>query len=255
MRTAWITGASSGIGRALSLRLARDGLTVAVTARSASALEALAAEAATTAAAGGSGRIVPWPGDVTDAAVLQAAVEGIESSLGPLDLALLNAGTHTPMSAADFSIATARTLMEVNYMGVVNGLAAVLPRFLARRGGRIAVVASVAGYRGLPTAAAYGPTKAALINLAESLKPDCDRAGVTLQVINPGFVATPLTDRNEFPMPDIIPADRAAEEIVRGLAGNRFEIAFPRRFVAMLKLARLLPYSLYFRAVRRTTGA
>lgn len=249
MRTAWITGAGSGIGRALALRLARDGVAVAATARSGVSLRQLVR-----GADGLAGRIVPLPGDVTDAAAMAAVVTAAEDALGPLDTAVLNAGTHAPMSADSFSVDTARRLIEVNYMGAVHGLAAVLPRFLERRSGRIAVVASVAGYRGLPTAAAYGPTKAALINLCESLKPDCDRAGVVLQVVNPGFVATPLTDRNDFPMPDIVSAEAAAEAIVRGLRSDRFEIAFPRRFVRMLAIARLLPYGLYFRAVRRVTG-
>ncbi|WP_029010397.1 SDR family NAD(P)-dependent oxidoreductase [Azospirillum halopraeferens] len=249
---AWITGASSGIGRALALRLARDGRTVAASARSAGALSALAAEAGAEAEA--EGRIVPFPLDVTDAGAVAAAADVIERRLGPVGLAVLNAGTHTPMGLDDFSAATARALMEVNYFGVVHALDALLPRLAARGGGRVAVVASVAGYRGLPTAAAYGPTKAALINLCEALKPECDRAGIRLHLINPGFVDTPLTARNPFPMPDIIPAAAAADRIADGLAGDRFEIAFPPRFARTLKLARCLPYRAYFALVRRVTG-
>jgi short-subunit dehydrogenase len=139
-------------------------------------------------------------------------------------------------------------------MGAVNGIAAVLPGFLARRAGHIAVVSSVAGYRGLPQAAAYGPTKAALINLCEALKPDLDRYQVRISVINPGFIRTPLTDLNEFPMPFLMEADVAARRIVRGLDAGKFEITFPRRFTFMLKVARMLPYALYFPMVKRTTG-
>ena len=187
--------------------------------------------------------------------VLQALEPAaIEASLGGLDLAVLHAGTHPPMSLDDFRVATARLLMEVNYFGTIHCLAALLPRFRERRRGRIAVVASVAGYRGLPTATAYGPTKAALINLCEALKPDCDRAGIKLQLINPGFVATPLTARNDFAMPDIIPSSEAAGLIARGLDSDRFEIAFPARFAAVLKILRCLPYRLYFPLVRRITG-
>jgi NAD(P)-dependent dehydrogenase (short-subunit alcohol dehydrogenase family) len=137
--------------------------------------------------------------------------------------------------------------MEVNYMGAVHGLAALLPRMRQRRAGHIAIVASVAGYRGVPTAAAYGPSKAALINLCESLKFDCDRAGIRLQLVSPGFVDTPLTARNEFRMPDLISAGEAAEQLARGLASDRFEIAFPRRFTTALRIGRALPYALYFR--------
>ena len=131
------------------------------------------------------------------------------------------------------------------------GLAAVLPRFIERRSGHVAVVASVAGYRGLPTAAAYGASKAALINMAESMKPELDQYGVRISIVNPGFVRTPLTDKNDFPMPFLIEPDDAAERIVHGLARGRFEIAFPRRFVWGLKLLRCLPYALYFPLARK----
>lgn len=252
MTVVWITGASSGIGRALALHLARDGRTVLASARSAAGLDALADEAARQGLAGA---VVPVPLDVTDEAAVAAAVAAMEDRHGPVDTAVLNAGTHTPMGLDDFSAATARTLMEVNYLGVAHALEALLPRMRARRGGRVAVVASVAGYRGLPTAAAYGPTKAALINLCECLRLDCERTGIRLQIVNPGFVETPLTDRNPFPMPDIITAAEAAACIARGLAEDGFEIAFPRRFVRKLKLARCLPYGAYFALVRRVTGA
>ncbi len=246
----WITGASSGIGRAVALRLARDGAVVAASARSAAELESLAAECRP-----GPGRIVPFTLDVADEGASRLAVAEIEARLGPIGTAILNAGTHMPMGARDFSAATARRLMEVNYMGVVNALAALLPRLVERRRGHLAIVASVAGYRGLPTAAAYGPTKAALINLCECLKPELDSLGIGLQLVNPGFVRTPLTDRNEFPMPFLVEVEDAAARICAGLAGRRFEVAFPRRFVLLLKLARLLPYRAYFAAVRRATGA
>jgi len=245
--SAWITGASSGIGRTLALRLAAEGRAVAVSARDAAALQELAA------APEAHGRLRPFPLDVTDAAAVEAGVAAIEAALGPLDLVVLNAGTHQPMGAADFDAATARRLMEVNYMGVVHGLAAVLPRLRARGAGQVAVVASLAGYRGLPSAAAYGPTKAALINLCEALRPELERDGVRLQLVNPGFVKTPLTDRNAFPMPFLMPLEKAVEAFRRGLAGRRFEIVFPRRFAALLRLGRCLPYALYFALTRRMT--
>jgi NAD(P)-dependent dehydrogenase (short-subunit alcohol dehydrogenase family) len=244
---AWITGASSGIGRALALELARAGRKVAASARRGEELERLAAEMPT-------GRITPFPVDVADAAAMAHTAAAIEAALGPLDLAVFNAGTHHPVSVESFGPEPFRHLMDINFMGAVNGIAAVLPGFLARRAGHIAVVSSVAGYRGLPQAAAYGPTKAALINLCEALKPDLDRYQVLISVINPGFIRTPLTDLNEFPMPFLMEADVAARRIVRGLEAGKFEITFPRRFTFMLKVARMLPYALYFPMVKRTTG-
>jgi NAD(P)-dependent dehydrogenase (short-subunit alcohol dehydrogenase family) len=192
--------------------------------------------------------------DVTDAAACAAAVAEIETRCGAIDLAVLNAGTHHPMSADDFSAATLRRLLEINLLGVAHCLEPLLARMAARRRGHIALVASVAGYGGLPTAAAYGPTKAALINMAESLKLDCDRLGIKLQLVDPGFVKTPLTDRNDFPMPFLMPVEDAVDALIAGLATQRFEIVFPRRFALLLKLLNMLPYDAYFALVRRMTG-
>jgi NAD(P)-dependent dehydrogenase (short-subunit alcohol dehydrogenase family) len=241
----WITGASLGIGEALARRLAQDGADVIASARSADRLAALAAASG--------GRIVAEPLDVTDHAAVLAAVNRIEAERGPIDVAVLNAGSHQPVTAAEFTADGLRRLMELNVFGVASCLEALMPRMIARGRGRIAVVASVAGYRGLPTSAYYGATKAALINLAESLKFDLDRAGVTLQLIDPGFVRTPLTDKNDFPMPFLITAELAADRIAQGLKSGRFEIAFPSPFVLMLKLLRILPYALYFPLVGRGT--
>jgi NAD(P)-dependent dehydrogenase (short-subunit alcohol dehydrogenase family) len=250
-KTAWITGASSGIGRTLALALAREGVVVAASARSREALQALASEAGA-----GAGRILPTPLDVADRDAVKAAAEAaIRVFRGPPDLAVLNAGTYLPMSADAFDAARFRTQVEVNLMGTVHMLEALLPAYLAARKGHIAIVSSVAGYRGLPTSAAYGATKAALNNLAESLKYDLDRAGVKLQLVNPGFVKTPLTDQNEFRMPFLMPVDRAVARMIAGLQSDRFEITFPRRFTWQLKLLRLLPYRLYFAITRRRTGA
>ncbi len=242
----WITGASSGIGRELALHYARAGWTVAASARRRPELDALAAEAP--------GRIHAFPVDVSDEAAMAASVAAIENALGPLDLAILGAGTFTPLEIDQFDVALIRRHVEINYMGVVHGIAALLPRFLARASGHFAVIASVAGYRGLPTAAAYGPTKAALINLCEALKPDLDGRGVRISIVNPGFVRTAMTEANRFAMPFLMEPRDAARRIAEGLDRGKFEVAFPRRFTLMLKLARLLPYPLYFRLVRRMTG-
>jgi len=246
-KLAWITGASTGIGRVLALRLARDGWRVAASARSAEHLRTLESE--------GGGAVQIYPLDVTDAgAAADVAVE-IMRDLGPIDLVVANAGTHAATPAAGFDAAVVRRLVEVNLLGAANTLAAAMPDMIRRRAGQIAVVASVAGYRGLPSAAAYSASKAALIALAEGLKFDLDRVGVKIQVINPGFVRTPLTDRNPFPMPFLMEPEEAVERIVRGLAGTAFEIAFPRRFVWILKLLGLLPDRLYFPLVAKATGS
>jgi NADP-dependent 3-hydroxy acid dehydrogenase YdfG len=245
-RLAWITGASSGIGRALALHLASTGWRVAASARNEAALATLAATA---------DGIVPLPLDVTDADAVARAVAAIEAAHGPIALAVLNAGTHEAMTADDFSVATLRRLIDLNFMGVAHGLAAVLPGMRARRAGHIAVVASVAGYRGLPTGGAYCASKAAVIALCEALKPDCDRLGIALQLVNPGFVDTPLTARNRFAMPFLMPLERATAAFARGLGRRRFEIIFPWRFAMLLKLARMLPYRLFFAIVKRRMSA
>jgi short-subunit dehydrogenase len=243
----WITGASSGIGRALALRLAREGRRVVVSARGAEALEALAREAGP--------NLTTLPLDTTDEAACETAVAWIESEIGPVALAVLNAGTHLPTPAATLAVAPFRKLVETNLMGTVNALVPALAAMRARKAGHIAVVASVAGYGGLPTAAAYGATKAGLINMCEALKLECDAFGVKLQLVDPGFVRTPLTDRNPFPMPFLMEVDDAVDAFVAGLASDRFEIVFPRRFGWLLKFLNMLPYGLYFRIVRRMTGA
>lgn len=248
-RRAWITGASSGIGRAVALRLARDGWLVAASARDGDAMRTLADEAREAA-----GAVEPWPLDVTDADATVRAAAGIETTHGALDLVIFNAGTHKPMGAADFDPQIVRTLLDVNLMGVANGLAAVLPGFLRRRSGQIMVVASLAGYRGLPTAAAYGASKAGLINMAEALRPELARQGVTLTLVNPGFVRTPLTDLNTFEMPFLMEVEAAADRIVAAIGSRRFEVVFPRRFAWLLKVARCLPYAVYFAIVGRLRG-
>ena len=142
-------------------------------------------------------------------------------------------------------------MFEVNYLGVINVLSAVLPTFRARKAGHITWIASVSGYRGLPKAAAYGPTKAALINLAESLKPELARDGVQVSVINPGFVKTPLTQQNDFEMPYLMEVEEAARLTIAGLARGQFEVAYPAPFVRILKIGRILPYRLYFWLINR----
>jgi len=244
---AWVTGASGGIGRAICLALAAEGWTVHATARSADALDALAAEAQ------GPGRVVPAPGDVTDADAMQAIVGHILQD-GPLALALLNAGVYTPMRAQAFDAAIARRHFDVNLTGVANCLDPVLKHMIARGAGHVALTASVAGYRGLPDAAAYSATKAGLIAMAEALAMDLVDLGVRISVINPGFVETAATSVNEFEMPMLMQPEEAAARIVAGLKRPGFEIRFPWQFAALLRLVGLLPNRWYIWAVRKATG-
>ena len=236
-KVVWITGASTGIGREAALQLAAAGVQVAVSARSAQKLEGM-----------GEG-IFAHPLDVTDVAAVKATVNSIESNLGPIDLAIFGAGTYTPVTIDNIDPAVFSHMVSTNYMGVVNCIAALTPLMLARKRGHLSWIASVAGYVGLPKAAAYGPTKAALINLAECLRPELARAGITTSVINPGFVATPMTAQNDFEMPFLMKPEDAARRTLEGLKAGRFEIAYPRRFAAILKFARLLPYPLFFKLI------
>lgn len=243
---AWITGASSGLGRELALRMARDGWQVVASARRVEALSELVRDAE-----GLKGDLQALPLDVTDQPAVAAAARTIEAETAPIQLAVLNAGSHQAVRAPSFDSKVFRSLIELNVMGTVNCLEAVLPPMIERRDGRIAVVASLAGYRGLPTSSAYGLTKAGLINMAEALKPELDGFGIRLQIVNPGFVRTPLTDLNPFPMPFLMEVEDAAEAFYRGLQSNRFEIVFPWRFAALLKVLRCLPARQAFALTRR----
>lgn len=246
----WITGAGQGIGKAIAFEYASHGWSVAISARTESDLRAVAEDAK---AEGLPGVIHPYALDVTDHDAVKRTFKAIESELGSIDQVIFNAGTHIPTDPKNFSVGPFRTLMEVNYLGSINGVDAVLPTFIDRGKGHVAIVASVAGYSGLPNAAAYGGTKAALINMCESLRTQLDAYGVTISVINPGFVRTPLTDKNEFPMPFLMEPEDAAKAVFNGMQKGKFEIAFPTPFVLILKFLRVLPYWLYFPLVKKMT--
>ena len=255
-RRVWIVGASSGIGAALARQLVSLGATVAVTARREAELIAAIAtgdrpDRAALEAAGH--RILP--ADISDGQALAHAHAVLQRDWGNIDLVVWMAAAWSAMRAHDIDLATAHRMLDVNLGGTYNGLAVTLPPMIARGRGAVAIVASVAGYRGLPKALVYGPTKAALINLAESLYLDLHPLGIGVTLIAPGFVETPLTATNDFKMPALISADEAARHIVSGLERGRFEIHFPRRFTLWLKLLQWLPYRWYFPLVSRITGA
>ena len=245
---AWITGASTGIGRELALRLATQGCIVAASARSVAALDSLAVQSQSQP-----GRIVAMPVDVTDIRDVERTYTKIADELGVPDLCVLNAGTYIPVNAKRLNSSDFDSQFNLNVMGTVRVLEYVIPGMVKRKSGRIVVVASVSGYRGLRTASAYGATKAALINMCEALRMELGDHGIVVQVVNPGFIKTPLTDKNDFPMPFLMPVDKAVDQLYRGLLGNRFEITFPKRFTWMLKVLRLLPYAVYLPMMNRTT--
>lgn len=241
----WLVGASTGIGRATAELLHERGATVVVSARSAPAIDAFAQQ---------------HPGslalalDVTDAAALHTAAQQIVERFGRIDLVVYCAGYYKPQRATQFDLADMLRHQQVNYVGALNTLDATLPVLLRQKAGHLSLVASVAGYRGLPNSLAYGPTKAALINLAQTLYLDLQPQGLGVSVVNPGFVETPLTSQNEFTMPALITPAEAAQQIVAGWEAGRFEIHFPKRFTLWLKALSHVGDALYFKAIRRATG-
>lgn len=245
-RKVWIIGGSSGIGAAVGRALLARGARVVLSARDRGRLEEVAA--------GASGAIV-LPFDAGDAAAWQVAAATVHTMEDPVDLLVYCAADYVPQRVWDVRAAAVSKTLNVNLAGVYFGVEAVLPRMLERREGGIALVASVAGYMGLPGAAVYGPTKAALINLAELLYCEVARRGLGVYLINPGFVATPLTAKNGFRMPALRTPEQAAEAIVRGLERGRFEIHFPKRFTLVLKAIRLLPQRLRLKLLMRLVRA
>ena len=243
----WITGASSGIGEAIIGPLVGRGARIAISARRAERLAAIAGE---WQARGKDVRAFPL--DVTDPAAVHRAVQDIEAALGGIDLAIFNAGGSVG-DRTRFRGDDCAATMTLNYFSVVYGIDAVLPGMLARGHGRIAAVASLAGYRAMPAATAYGASKAAVIHLLDGLRFELAPRGVGVTVINPGFVRTPLTAPNAFRMPFVMEADEAAERIVRGLERGKKEIHFPARLSWTMKVLRILPYGLYEQLMKRAS--
>lgn len=236
-KVVWLTGASSGIGEALVFELARRGARVAITARRADVLQSIQAKA-------GEG-VECFPGDVTNLDEMKRVVAEVESRMGPIDVAIPNAGTHVFSVPEEFNSEEYLSIMRLNFGGTLYCIEAVLPGMLKRGQGRLAPVASLAGYRGLPRAAAYGASKSAMIHFLESIRFHLKRRGIVISIVNPGFVKTPLTDKNDFRMPFLISAEQAATIICDGIEKGKREIAFPFPFNWVLKIARVLPDPIY----------
>ncbi|MBX3608431.1 MAG: SDR family NAD(P)-dependent oxidoreductase [Hydrogenophaga sp.] len=243
-RRVWLVGASSGIGAATAHALHASGAQVLVSARGREALQAFV-DAHPGAQA--------WPMDVSDAEAVALTARQILAQ-GPVDVMLYCAGHYREMRADAFDLDELKKHLRINYLGALHVLHALLPAMRARGQGHLSLMSSVAGFRGLPKSLAYGPTKAALTHLAETLYLDLAPLGIGVSVVHPGFVQTPLTAQNAFDMPALISPEQAAESLLTGWAHGEFDIHFPKRFTRWMKLLRLLPYRLSFAAVRRATG-
>ncbi len=232
----WITGASSGIGKAVAEKFASEGWRVAVSARRKEILENMAKNQ----------NIFSFPLDITDQEQINNIFKNILNDFGSLDLCLFSSGTYEPKDEQKIDPEKIRNVINVNFLGVIDCVKAVEEYFKNKKSGHISIVSSIAGYRGLPNSSGYGPSKAALTNFCESIYFDFKKFGVRVSVISPGFIKTPLTEKNEFPMPFLKTVDYAADKVFKGLVKtNAFEIHFPKGLTLTLKFLRILPYKIY----------
>tara|TARA_B100000530_G_scaffold153441_1_gene96373 strand:- start:450 stop:1211 length:762 start_codon:yes stop_codon:yes gene_type:complete len=239
----WITGASSGIGKALAIKFAEKGWTVAASARRESLLQELNKI---------NQNIYSFPLDVTEIENCKLVANKIIEKFGGIDICVFGTGMHDPKSEKRFNLNKIREIMEVNYFGTMNSINSIYEYFSEKKNGQISIISSVAGYRGLPAAGAYCASKAALTSYAESLNFDMQMKNVKVSLISPGFIKTPMTDQNDFPMPMIKSPEFAANEIFKGLTEKKsFEIHFPKAFTYFLKFLQILPSSIYFKLVSK----
>ena len=239
----WITGASSGIGRALAIKFANEGWIVAASARRENLLQELSKI---------NENIYAFPLDVTNIQQSKIVFKNIVEKFKDVEISVFGTGIHDPKSEKEFNLEKIRKIMEVNYFGTMNSINSVYSFYNNKRSGQISIISSVAGYRGLPAAGAYCASKAALTSFAESLYFDMQMKNVHVSLISPGFIKTPMTDQNDFPMPMIKSPEFAANEIFKGLTIKKgFEIHFPKAFTYFLKFLQILPSGLYFKLVSK----
>ena len=239
----WITGASSGIGKAVATKFAKNGWIVAASARRENLLNELKEI---------NENIHPFPLDVTDIDKCKLVASSIINQFKNIDICLFGTGMHDPKSEKKFNLEKVREIMEVNYFGTMNSINSIYDYFSEKKNGQISIISSVAGYRGLPAAGAYCASKAALTSFAESLNFDMQMKNVRVSLVSPGFIKTPMTDQNDFPMPMIKSPEFAANEIYKGLTVKRgFEIHFPKAFTYFLKFLQILPSGIYFKLVSK----
>jgi len=239
----WITGASSGIGKAVAIKFAENGWIVAASARRENLLNELKEI---------NENIYPFPLDVTDIDKCKLVATNIINQFRNIDICLFGTGMHDPKSEKKFNLEKVREIMEVNYFGTMNSINSIYDYFSEKKNGQISIISSVAGYRGLPAAGAYCASKAALTSFAESLNFDMQMKNVRVSLVSPGFIKTPMTDQNDFPMPMIKSPEFAANEIYKGLTMKKsFEIHFPKAFTYFLKFLQILPSNIYFKLVSK----
>jgi short-subunit dehydrogenase len=237
----WITGASSGIGKALSIKFAQEGWIVAASARREGLLQELNRI---------NKNIHSFPLDVTNPEQCKKVFENIIKKFSNIEISIFGTGIHDPNSEKKFNLEKIREIMEVNYFGTLNSINSVYDYYNDKKSGQISVISSVAGYRGLPAAGAYCASKSALTSFTESLRFEMTRKNVRVSLVSPGFIKTPMTDQNDFPMPMIKSPEFAAEQIYIGLTKKTgFEIHFPKTFTYFLKFLRILPNSIYFKLI------
>ena len=239
----WITGASSGIGKAVAIKFAENGWTVAASARRENLLNELKQI---------NTNIHSFPLDVTDIDKCKIVATNIINKFKNIDICLFGTGMHDPKSEKKFNLDKIRQIMEVNYFGTMNSINSIYEYFSEKKNGQISIISSVAGYRGLPAAGAYCASKAALTSFAESLNFDMQMKNVRVSLVSPGFIKTPMTDQNDFPMPMIKSPEFAAQQIFNGLVKEKgFEIHFPKAFTFIMKLLSVIPSSIYFKIVEK----
>jgi len=244
-KTIWITGGSTGIGKALAVRFANEGWNVAISARRENLLKELSDRFE---------NISPFPLDVTDKENCKNIFNQVKEKFGDIDICFFSTGTWDPKKEKDIDVEQIENVFKINFFGTVNSIKAVEEYYKNRNEGTIAIVSSIAGYRGLPNSTGYGPSKSALNNLAESLYFDFGRHNVRVCLVSPGFIKTPMTDKNDFKMPFLKTPEFAADKIYDGLVNKKsFEIHFPKELTLTLKFFSILPYKLYFYLVKKLT--
>ena len=241
----WITGASTGIGKSLAIKFSKNGWKVAISARRAEILDDISRQ---------NENIFPFPLDVTNKEECKKVFFEIKNKLQNIDICVFSTGTWDPKKEKDIDIDQIENVMKVNFFGTLNSIKSVEKYFKDSGKGHISIVSSIAGYRGLPNSTGYGPSKSALNNLAESLYFDFKKYGVRISLISPGFIKTPMTDKNDFKMPFLKTSEYAADKIYHGLVNtNVFEIHFPKQLTLILKFLKILPNWLYLKLVGKLT--
>jgi len=244
-KTIWITGGSTGIGKALAIKFANEGWNVAVSARRESLLKELSDKYQ---------NITSFPLDVTEKENCQNVFSQIKEKYNEIDFCFFSTGTWDPKKEKDIDLEQIENVFKINFFGTLNSIKAVEKYYKDKKEGTIAIVSSIAGYRGLPNSTGYGPSKSALNNLTESLYFDFGRYNVRICLVSPGFIKTPMTDKNDFKMPFLKTPEYAADKIYDSLVNKKnFEIHFPKELTLILKLFSILPYKIYFYLIKKLT--